>query len=224
MCGADAKDTYTCICERCKPKFPFIKGNVCLSCGLPVPSESKYCLACKTGKNNFSYARASFLYDDTTSHMIYVLKYSGAQYMAKFLARFMADTYTTSGMNADVIVCVPVSEARLKNRGYNQSELIAAELSRIINVKTDFDVIYKIRGTEHQTGLTRKEREANLRGSFDINKTDNYKGKNILLIDDVYTTGFTVNECSKMLQKLKPSKIFVLTAAKTDLKFTTKNN
>ena len=116
----------------------------------------------------------------------------------------------------DIIISVPISRQRRKERGYNQSELIALELSKILGVQIKKDIIYKIKNTVPQSSLNKVQREENAKGVYKVKNTEKLYNKKILIFDDIYTTGNTVNECAKTLvQKgIKKENIGVLTIAK----------
>ncbi len=116
----------------------------------------------------------------------------------------------------DIIIIVPISRERTKERGYNQSELMVKELSNIINAKIVKNILYKTKNTVPQSSLNKKQREENAKGIYKARNCGEIKNKKILLVDDIYTTGSTVNECAKaLIQKgIKREQIGVLTIAK----------
>lgn len=116
----------------------------------------------------------------------------------------------------DIIIIVPISNQRKRERGYNQSYLIAKEISRIIKVPIAQKVLYKTKNTVPQSSLNKKLRQVNIKGVYKVKKNRKLDNKKILIIDDIYTTGNTVNECANMLLRkgIKKSNIGVLTIAK----------
>lgn len=116
----------------------------------------------------------------------------------------------------DIILVVPISKSRKKERGYNQSELIAKEISKIISVKLEKNILYKIKDTKPQSTLNKQQRKQNAEGAYIAENTLKIKNKKILIIDDIYTTGNTVNECAKVLveKEIKRNNIGILTIAK----------
>ena len=114
----------------------------------------------------------------------------------------------------DTIIPVPISKQRKKERGYNQSELIAEELAYNMNIQYNRYCLLKIKNITEQSKLNKEERQKNIQGVYRIKKSELLKDKKILLIDDIYTTGSTVNECCKILRYAQPEKIGVLTVAK----------
>lgn len=223
FCGNEisaSKPPY--VCENCLKTLPFIKGKVCLRCGEPVFSMSDYCIKCKDNVRFFNIARAPFLYDKPVSTLIHGFKYKNQKYTFESLAKFMTACYLENGFNAEVVIPVPSSQKRLKERGYNQAELLSEQLAKQLNLKLETDVLIKIKHTKPQTTLNFFERQKNLIGSFDVQNVEKIKGKNILLVDDVLTTGATINYCSEILKLSKVNKVFVLTLARTQSEYVQK--
>lgn len=116
--------------------------------------------------------------------------------------------------NYDIIIPVPMSNLKYNNRGYNQTELIAKEIAKNLKIDVSIRNLVKIRETETQSLLTKEQRKENVNGAFEIVNYNGFKDKHIILFDDIYTTGSTINECVKKLKKANPKGILVLTIAK----------
>ena len=215
VCGREVENCEMHLCNNCRKIFPFITGDICIKCGMPIRTYNTYCDTCKEFKYYFDEARASFLYDDVSHILIHRLKYGGAKYIAEYFGVLLADVYKNWGIHVDMIIPVPLHEKRLKARGYNQSTLIAESLSKLIGVEVREDIIRRKVNTSTQTALTREERSKNLKDVFEFISNEKLSGKNILILDDVFTTGATTNEIAKMLRKHKPNKIYVISAGKT---------
>ncbi len=114
----------------------------------------------------------------------------------------------------DIIIPVPIHKKRMKERGYNQSELIAQELSKMANIKCYKDILIKIRNNKPQSTLNGKMRKENAKNVYKLEKIEKITNKRILLFDDIYTTGATVNSCIQELKKVKVKQIGILTLAK----------
>ena len=114
----------------------------------------------------------------------------------------------------DTIIPVPISKKRMKERGYNQSLLIAKNLSKELNISLQVNCLLKTRNIIEQSKLNKEQRKDNIQNVYELKNGEILNNKRILLIDDIYTTGSTVNECSKILQQAKPEKIDVLVVAK----------
>ncbi len=135
--------------------------------------------------------------------------------MATLMAAHIYDSFSISDYS--VIIPVPLHPIKLRKRGFNQSLVLARQISKIFSIPVDFLSLKKTTNTKPQVGLTKYNRKINVRNSFAINDTNTIKGKKVLLIDDVYTTGSTIRECSRTLRKHGAHDIGVLTLARTPL-------
>lgn len=200
-------------CTRCKQELPYNSGNVCEVCGINIPSAGR-CVRCN-GKKVYEMARAPFLYDGAIKKIIHNFKYNNAKYLFKPMAKYMTDCYNKFNMQADVIVPIPLFKKRLKERGYNQAFKLGEEIGKVLNLPI-INGLERIKDTPTQTTLDFKDRKNNVKGAFKaLDKT--FKGKNVLLIDDVYTSGATLKEACKVLKSSGANKIYVLTLAHTML-------
>ena len=143
-------------------------------------------------------------------------------YLAQTLGALMADEFLKDNMEADIIVYVPMTEAEEKKRGFNQSELLAEEVGKRLNIAV-LPALIKIKETKAQKELGGKERAQNLEGAFAC-VFEQVNNRKILLIDDIFTTGATANECAKVLLKAKAREVNVLTAAVAKLKIPVESN
>ena len=216
VCGRDLENIEYPICNNCKIDMEKIGTSVCLKCGAPVNGDSHYCSECYGKNRDFDMARASYVYNPACSKIVADLKYNKKKYISKFMAEEMYARLIDFDTMPDIIVPVPITKKRYNKRGFNQSELIAEELEKLIGA----DVVRKdlvFRGVDRlpQAGLSKAERLINLKGAFSVDKTKNIKGKTVLVVDDVFTTGSTVGEVIRLLRELKPKSVYVLTFAKT---------
>ena len=215
-CGRDKIDETSPFCDLCKSKIKLISGKVCDKCGRPI-NVGKVCDKCKGEKFYFDKARAYVVYDEISRPMITKFKYSNARFLKDRLSDMLVKCFADNDeLKADIITFVPISKKKLKSRGFNQTEILANEFCNKTNLKI-LNLLIKIKETPAQAGLNKEERIKNLKGSFEFDKEhrEAVKDKNILLIDDVFTTGSTVNECAKLLKNAGASGVFVLTIAKT---------
>ena len=174
-------------------------------------------LFCKNVDYAFDQSRSFAVYEDVASKIIKRFKYGGKKYCARYIAELMI-LNNDYFKDIDLITFVPIGNKRRKERGFNQAKEIAQEISKILGVKI-IDALEKIGNERHQAGLSQQERQKNLSGSFKL-KSDIFsqiKGKNILIIDDVFTTGATLSECAKIIKEEKPKSVSALTFAKTKL-------
>lgn len=206
-------------CPACKDKIKFISGSLCLTCGTTFsdsPAQSHLCGDCLENKKYFSYARAVFCYETFILNAIHQFKYKRNISIGETLASFMADFSFPDIDFADysLIIPVPLHIKRLRERGFNQSLILANALEKKRRIPVNFSLLKRRQFTLTQAGSNRKERQQNIRGAFEVRDEKMAAGKNIILIDDVYTTGATINECAKTLVKAGAGKVAVLTLAR----------
>lgn len=202
-------------CERCESKIKTISGKVCDKCGMPITCGN-ICDKCKHDNFHFDHARAKFVYDEHSSPMITRFKYASAKYLANRLSDFLVEVFAECDFLCDVVTFVPISPHKLKARGYNQTEELAKFFCEKLCLKLEC-LLAKTVDTKAQAGLTRKERQKNLKGTFAATDKSKIKGKSILLIDDVFTTGSTTDECARVLKNAGALQVNVITIAKTCL-------
>jgi ComF family protein len=218
LCGAELKDNKYGLCDKCEKEVKW-NDKVCQKCGSPLKTEANYCIHCQNGKRTFDLARAPLIYSDKVALAVQELKYNNKKYLAKHFAKIIEIEYKSllnRGIKIDLIMYVPLYTKRQKKRGYNQSELLSNELSKLIGISVSHNNLIRIKDTITQTNLSFKERQKNLESAFEIKDKKEVKDKNILLIDDVLTTGATADNCAKILKKAKAKGVYVLTFATTD--------
>lgn len=208
------------LCAECWSKITWITEPKCKICGLPFSVDiDQICTQCISNKPYFDKAISVFVYNEFSKQIILRFKHSDATYLYEQLASWMYRSATSEITNADIIIPVPIHFLKRLKRKYNQSELLAQEVSQLSGIKYEPRILMKIKKTLPQEGLSGKERRKNIVGSFGID--ENFKDlivdKNIVLIDDVFTTGATVNECSKVLKKFGAKTITVVTLARVVL-------
>lgn len=216
-CGEDyfANDKK-CICPNCLGKIQKIEGKICSRCGQMINTVDKYCDMCKKPKL-YEKARACFVYKDKIIAVIRNLKFHNCKYLAENIAMWLFELYQKENFNCDIIVPVPMTDIRLKKRGYNHTIAIARQLGKLLNIPVDEQNLCKIKETKTQVGLGYKLRKENLQGSFKTKDRTFFKGKNVLIVDDVFTTGATIECCSLALKKGRAKSVFALTFAHTSL-------
>ena len=223
VCGEElVANTRYRLCSKCMEKLPFAKGHRCLCCGVPLADESDYCNRCQYERGAFVKNRSPLVYEGETKKMIYSLKFAKKKYLAETLGALMADEFLDCDMKADIIVFVPMTESEQKKRGFNQSELLANEVGKRLNIPV-LPALVKIKDTKAQKELQGKDRASNLEGAFAC-VFEQVKNRTILLVDDIFTTGATANECAKTLLKAKAREVNVLTAAVAKLKIPVESN
>ena len=214
FCGDEIFDENRyCTCKNCKESLPTIFGKICEKCGEPLENMASFCENCKNGKHFYTKSRSAFVYEGCVSSGILNFKFHNGQYYSKPFANYLADLYKDQKYNCDLIIPVPIHVTRLKERGYNQSELLAKDLGEIINLPVDTKSLTKVKKTKNQAELDFKQRHSNLEKAFKVTNKKQIKDKIILLIDDVYTTGSTIDECAKELTKAGAKSVYALTIA-----------
>lgn len=213
VCGEELNDEKLCLCKSCKSEFVFAT-NVCLKCGSPI-ENGKLCSMCRNRKRTFAVARAPLVFDGKVREIVWNFKYNKRPDLAKYLARFMEPLFCEFG-EVDVLIPVPLHDHKLKLRGYNQSKLLAEELSKLVGVEVDCESLIRVKNTETQTNLNFEQRRDNMKDAFEV-VGDGFKGKHVLVVDDVLTTGATAESCATALAKAGASCVDVLTVATVDL-------
>jgi ComF family protein len=200
-----------CLCDNCKLEFN--DDDYCQKCGTVIQNMAVFCEDCKNYKPNYSTARSVLIYEGNAKKLIRGYKYGNKKYLYKPLGEMMSDCLKTYNWKIDLIVPAPLSQKRLKERGYNQSLLLSQVVSKNHNIPIEKDFLYKIKNTPYQARSNRKERFEQVKGVFLASDEINIKGKNILLIDDVMTTGATVDELSRLTLKKGAKEVNVLVLA-----------
>lgn len=217
LCNKPIKkiNTYS-LCKDCFKELNFIQDG-CIKCGKPIIYHSLEkldicgCSYCFNKSFYFDKAISCIEYSDISKSMILGFKYKNKTYMAKYISNIMKEKLDLENIKFDYITFVPLHKKRMRKRGFNQSEKIAKELGKLIDIPI-LDCIYRKSNTNRLYNLNRKERKIELKNAFLVKENINYvNGKNILLIDDIFTTGSTVNEISKLLKLNNVNKIFVMT-------------
>jgi len=212
MCKRQSTDHVTApICTECWQGILPYQGPGCQKCGRPLVSDyAIVCEECIVDEPSFKRAASYGLYEGTLKKAINLLKYYGI----KRLSHPLSDFLLHSGIpKVDAVIPVPLHEKRLRHREFNQSALIANHIAKRAGVSLILDCLIKAKDTAHQVGLHSKERRRNIKNAFKIKNHHLIKGKKILLIDDVITTGATIRECSRVLAKAGAGDIYVMTLA-----------
>jgi ComF family protein len=209
LCEADAD--Y--LCEECLDKITFIDVPVCPKCGYPKPVPGR-CADCLVRDLSFDAARSAALFDGALRDAIHLFKYSGKIVLAEPLAKVMVDHWPGFGTSVDLVVPVPLHRARLNERGFNQSEELGRRLAGALGMPFGPRVVERIRNTRHQTNLPLDERTDNVAGAFRVKHQRAVRGKRVLVIDDVMTTGSTASAVADALESAGASRVMVYTLAR----------
>lgn len=208
-----------------------LAGGMCAICGerifshhaLSTSEGAPRCGLCRRIEPPFARAVAYGSYDGGLRELIHLLKYAGVKPAAKVLGRMLAEAIADLDIDfltAPIsVVPVPLHRARFRQRKFNHAELIARNALKLIAAPQSFhlraDALERKRETQSQTGLTRHQRRDNVRGAFGVARPEFVKGHEVLLVDDVYTTGATVAECARVLRRAGATKVWVATVART---------
>jgi ComF family protein len=213
------------VCDICLNEIQKIEGPVCSVCGQPIISallqnqEKPCCGDCLSSEPLFSRAVAYGPYDGGLRELIHLLKYDRVRPAANVLGRMMSEAFLELASGFDdgepLIIPVPLHSSRLNQRGFNQSELIARAALKLVPLgRLSSDILRRTRATETQIGFTREQRQRNIRGAFRVQHRNLISGRDILLVDDVFTTGTTVSECARTLRRAGANRVFVATVAR----------
>lgn len=198
------------LCYECREDYPIIEDPVCQKCGKQLAHDNNFCIDCKIAKHQYIQGIALYPYEGPIQQSIYRFKYGGRRKYAQFFAKMMYQKLieTTFFHKIDLIIPVPVSKERLKQRGYNQAEELAKHLSKISKIPYNKDILIRQKHTKPQSALSPTQRRENLSGAFATTAPLPSKHKVILMIDDIYTTGSTINHCSKKLKQCGATEIY----------------
>lgn len=201
------------LCERCWAKVRLLKGPICSKCGRL--SALSICSPCKKKRYYFQSARAAGIYEGVLRECIHLLKYGKKVCLTEPLGRLLVQTMRNDGdlKKADFLVPVPLSGKREREREFNQAHLLAQVVNRHFGIPISSRNLRRTKDVIPQAQLSGKEREKNIRGLFRVRNDKEYQGKSILIIDDVFTTGSTVNECARVLSRAGAREVRVLTIA-----------
>ncbi len=206
-------------CPSCIGLVRRINSPLCSTCGAPFATEAgedHLCGECAIAPPPFQLARSWARYETHVMTAIHQFKYQGKFFWGKILGQVMAEA-TYPGFNfADysLVLPVPLHPRRLRERGFNQSLLLARLIASFHRLRLDLTGLQRIVHTAEQTKLGREEREKNVRRAFAVRDRQQIKGESIVLVDDVFTTGSTVRECSRILLGNQAERVAVLTAAR----------
>lgn len=220
------------LCDGCLAGFAAIESPLCPRCGMMFRervSDDHLCGECLTDPKRVNFARALGVYDRSLMHVIRAFKYRGKTQLARPLGQLLFLLYrrcygAVEGSNQppDMILPVPLHKKRLRERGFNQAYLLMREWPKLfLGIHPDSqpaiarDGFVRTRWTKPQAGLDKKNRRANIKGAFALSPDCDVKGKHILLVDDVYTTGATAEECARVLLGGGATAVDILTVSRT---------
>ena len=225
LCGAPLTTISRLpVCPECLESIRPIEEPVCALCGERLWSEAaaqanELCGMCRRAQPFFDKAIAFGSYDGGLRGLIHLLKYDQVRPAAAVLGRMLAgkieELRPQFGPEPPLVAPVPLHRSRMWQRGFNQAEEIARRaLKQVKGLKLEPLLMSRRRATESQTGLTRHQRRANIRGAFRVRRPKAVAGCDVILVDDVFTTGTTAGECARVLRRAGARRVFVVTVAR----------
>lgn len=210
FCGAVASEG---ICEECRKEVKLIQEPRCKKCGKPVRyEEQEYCYDCQKTTHLYEQGRSLWLHKPPVSQSVYQFKYGNRRVFAEYYAGQMAEQFSDllRLWQIEVIVPVPIHKSKRKRRGYNQAEVLAKELSRRVDIPVEVFAVLRVQKTKPLKTMNPDERRKALSKAFSV-EGDWKPKRNILLIDDIYTTGSTIDEIARIMKEKGVQKVYFLT-------------
>jgi len=201
------------LCPECLGKLPRLLPPLCPNCGRPQASGI-VCPDCRRRQTEIDGIRSPFRFDEVIRKAIHQLKYRNLKTISPCLAELLADYFMSNPLPGEALVCVPLHPRRLRERGYNQSSLLAGELGRRIDLPGIDDCLIRVRQAQPQVrAVDVEERRRNVADAF-LCRDERVRGKQIILIDDVCTSGATLESCAAALKNKGAASVWGLTLAR----------
>lgn len=224
-CGKEIKESKGyAICSDCIKRIEFITSPYCFQCGKPLSSmvdfeDKAICAECHNKKDHFYHARSIAYYRGVMRKCIHLLKYKKQVKLIQPLGKLMVNYLLQENSyihidEIDLIIPVPLFRRDYLKRGFNQSGLLARYIADYFSITYTDHCLTKIKENVSQVGLSRIDRKKNVKQVYSVNASYQLNGKNVLLVDDIYTTGATIEACCNELKKIRLKKILVLTLAR----------
>lgn len=205
------------LCDNCKNLLEYTKEPKCIKCSRPVQKEKSFCTQCANKDFSFCKNFSVYEYYGVLQSIIYKFKYGNNPNLGKGLAKLMVENLGLEFFkDFDFLVPVPLHKRKLRKRGFNQAGVLCKEISKLTGVKSLDKLLIRKKNTKSLSRLSPRERVNNLKGAFHINqkyKNNNIESRSFLIIDDIYTTGSTMNFCSKILVENGAKNVCGLTIA-----------
>ncbi len=201
------------VCKVCRKNLPYVTEPYCMKCGKALLDEGdEFCSDCRQTAHDFVRCRSVFVYEDRMKGAMYRMKYAGRKEYARTFADLTAQRlgHWIERIRPDVVVCVPLHRSRMRKRGYNQAGLFAKALSERLGLCYREDLAIRVKNTLPQKNLSRSERQKNLKKAFKIRQND-VKSDIVLLIDDIYTTGSTMDALARSFTEAGAGSVYCLT-------------
>jgi ComF family protein len=208
------------LCDQCRQSIRLIQPPFCYRCGRPfdpLAQGAPLCSECRRGDFRFDGSRSAGRFEGNLREAIHALKYRGRTRLAQPLGEMLAHCwaqFAPQGAEVQLVIPVPLHVTRARERGFNQSELLARVVAQTHEVALNTTVLRRVRPTRPQIALSRSERADNVRGAFEVRDASAVKGHTVLLVDDMFTTGATLNECARALRHAGAEGVYCLTLAR----------
>jgi ComF family protein len=214
-CGGCNAATGSILCDDCIDTFrPVEQEQTCPICGRLI-GKSILCGACMEEKRTFSKGHFGYYFEGRLRDAIHAFKFNGRIDAGRYLVNLLEKKIHSMAKEIDCIIPLPVTEKRLKERGFNQSFIIGEEIAKMTGKEISPSVLVKAKQTEDQYTLSKKERKRNINGAFAVKNSSQISGKRVLLVDDLFTTGYTAQEASRSLLKSAAKEVIVFALART---------
>lgn len=202
-------------CEDCKSQAEWLTKYLCKKCGKPLElKKSEICFDCSKKSHAYDAGRAMWLYEGAVKDAIKRYKFDGRKSLANSFSDVLLNFYIKHiDWQIDLITAIPLHKTKLKSRGYNQAALISDLLGRKLDIRVVNDLLIRQKTTRPQKELSDGERILNIRDAFCIDERYSVDGLNLLILDDIYTTGSTLDECAKVLKDKGANRVYFLTLA-----------
>lgn len=212
-CAGCGRDGFR-FCPQCLSEVKVFTGNHCLSCGKPIPQNQRVCSACQGVKSIITDLCSWAEFEGPLREAIHHLKYNQDIGLGDYFSPFLISQIEKRKWQFDLVIPVPISKSRLKSRGYNQSELLSRPIARFFTVAHSSIALKRVKETESQFSLSVKERYHNMEDAF-FGFPAKLKGRRVLVVDDIITTGSTMNQCAKALLNAGAIEVYGISIAKT---------
>ena len=211
LCHQILKEKQQLICPHCSKKIRPISGPRCMKCGRPVKMEEEYCEDCKKGVHHFTEGRSIFLYGAIWRQSLVRFKYYGCREYGDFYAKamYVFGKKYLDRWNPELLVPVPLYSRKKRMRGFNQAAYLAEQLSRFTGIPWEDQLVQKIRSTKSQKKLNAIQRRQNLKDAYLVKRK--LPGISVLVVDDVYTTGSTMDAMAMCLLEAGAREVYFLT-------------
>ena len=210
----DLVESHGTLCASCWSKFNWISNPKCYKCGYPFPAdldlgEKPMCPNCAAGECELDLIRSACVYDDVSKNIMLPFKHASKLQYQTIMSRAMINALKDTDIKVDVVMPVPLAWRRLFKRGYNQANLLSKPIAKYFNAYLDVDSISR-KYKQDMGHKNAKQRKENVKGVFVVKNTEHIKGKKILLVDDVMTSGATFYELNHVLRKAGASAVYAV--------------